>query len=160
MFPTAMSILPKNLGSSHSCHRSVELSSYICVHCHLTYRFGCHAICITVCVGFLVWVSLSLYSNDSTAERACLVDRPTVGYLGEWVYIQTEHAIRVIFYVLMHVNPLFFFIDIIFFLCIFLTFWAPLLVFMIGEGWATIRLFFEIDGLTWMDGWMEKIKSS
>ena len=79
-------------------------------------------------------MSLSLYSNDSTAEPACLVDRPTVGYPGELVYIQTELAIRVIFYVLMHVNPLFFFIDVIFFLCIFLTFWAPLLVFMIGEG--------------------------
>jgi hypothetical protein len=28
--------------------------------------------------------------------------------------------------------------------------WAPLLVVMIGEGRATIRLFFEIDGLTWI----------
>jgi hypothetical protein len=36
------------------------------------------------------------------------------------------------------------------FLCIIMILWAPLLVFMIGEGWATIRLFFEIDGLTWI----------
>ena len=77
-------------------------------------------------------MSLSLYSTDSTAESACLDDRPTVGYPGELFYIQTELAIRVIFYVLMHVNPLFFFNDLI--LCIFLTLWAPLLVFMIGEG--------------------------
>ena len=66
---------------------------------------------------------------------AYLVDRPTVGYLrGSSVDIQTEHAIRVIFYVLMHVNPLFILSDLISFLCILCFYGLLLLVFMIGEG--------------------------
>ena len=50
----------------------------------------------------------------------------------------------------MHVNPLFILSVILSFLCIVLSLWAPLHVFMIGEVEPPSGSLFEINGLTWI----------